>query len=544
MADIDLKRLLQDKKYRKSLTNLQLSEVLKQINTLIAASGSIDVPDNPADFAAKFSGGDWVHAPHLTILSQWIKEAVEGKRKRILVSMPPRHGKSELISFWTPLWLLAIRPKSKILFASYEHTFAEKWGRRVRDAIIAFGDKLHLQLSESATAAARWELTSGGLMETSGAGGSMTGKGADCLIIDDPIKNDEEARSEIERENKWEWFQTTAFTRLEPGGFVIIVATRWHEDDLLGRIEKQVQNGGPNWDILKFKAIAGEDDPLGRTPGSALWPARYSKEDLNVIKATLSPYHWGALYQQNPTPEEGNAVKREWWRFYGTPNNDRPRIEDFDQVIQSWDTSFKDMEDSDYTVGQVWGRKGAMFYLIDQVRDRMNGYDLIQAIRRFSSMYPHATAKLIEDSANGPAVISILEREVPGMIPIRARANKFSRLQGAIPLIAAKNVYLPQNFDGTQIKWVGELIEELAAFPNSTYDDQVDATSQALNFMKPAGWVQMDKEFKSALKSTPDTAEAYRRLKVTKWKDRALKKSARLINAQSNIRRGGSRKVW
>lgn len=535
---IDLLKLINDPAARRRLSAPQLAEVLKQVNSILAAKGVANVPDNPADFASLYSNGKWVHAPHLDLLSSWIKEAEAGKRKRLLISMPPRHGKSELISYWTPLWLLARNPKRRIMLASYEADFAAKWGRRIRDSIISFGDKLALSLNPTSTAANRWELTAGGGMETAGVGGPMTGKGADVLIIDDPIKNDEEARSEVYRENMWEWFQGTAFTRLEPKGFMIVVATRWHEDDLLGRLERQKEEGGLEWDVLKLKAVAEEEDQLGRKQGEALWPARYDLKALEEIKSGQSPYFWGALYQQNPTPAEGNAVKRDWWKYY----KDVPK--DFDQMIQSWDTSFKDLDTSDYAVGQVWGRKGAQFFLLHQIRERMNGADLIQAIRFLTKMYPQATAKLIEDSANGPAVTSILEREVPGMIPVRARGNKFSRLQGAIPLIQAGNVFVPENIDGTVPRWVQDLIHECAAFPNSTYDDQVDATSQALNYLKPAGWRSVDQNQREALKMNAKNPADPAQARFHRFYTKAIKRSFREIRSQNRLGDGKPRKIW
>ena len=532
---IDLAKLLNDPGYRKRLTTPQIQDVLRQVNSILATKGVADIPANPSDFAALYSGGKWIHAPHLDLLSTWITEAEQGKRKRLLISMPPRHGKSELISYWTPLWLLARNPKRRIMLASYEADFAASWGRRIRDSITTFGDAINLHLSETSTAANRWELTAGGGMQTAGVGGPLTGKGADILIIDDPIKNDEEARSEIQRENMHEWFLGTAFTRLEPNGFVIIVATRWHEDDLLGRLERQNSTGGLEWDVLKLKAIAEPGDPLKRPEGAALWPARYDEKTLAEIKSGQSPYYWGALYQQDPTPTDGNAVKREWWRYYTDPPAK------FDQIIQSWDTSFKDLDKSDFAVGQVWGRRGAQFYLLHQIRERMSAADMIEAVRYLTRLYPLATAKLIEDSANGPAVISILEREVPGMIPIRARGNKFSRLQGAIPLIAAGNVFLPQEPNGELQLWVKDLIHECAAFPNSTYDDQVDATSQALNFLKPSGWRSEDKYTKEQLLLTgldPIQARMHMRYK------KALRRSFSEIKSDNKLLGTGQRKSW
>lgn len=368
-----------------------------------------------------------------------------------------------------------------------------------------------------------------------GAGGPLTGKGANLLIIDDPIKNSEDAASEVMRDKLWEWFKTTAFSRLEPGAPCIIVATRWHEDDLIGRLEKEGRkDGGVKWDVMKFPALATEADILGRKPGEALWPARYDEVAMDEIKRINSPYNWSALYQQNPTPEEGGGVRRGWWKYYKIlPST-------FDTIIQAWDMAVKDKETSDYTVGQVWGRKGGEFFLIDQIRSHMSMPDILVAMRNLTARYPQAVAKIIEDAASGPAVIAMLQKEVSGMIPWppkgARRADKGVRLNAVTPLIAAGNVYLPENMDGTKPFWVSEFVEECAAFPNGTNDDQLDAMVHALTYMQPSAWSAIAKE--EALKrrpKDPETPEELQRLRmqqaIKKWTDA----KARQVNSRDEL---------
>lgn len=473
----------------------ELAQSLAKIGRQVRGSAD-DIEANPADFAKRLSGGAWYSAPHLEVMSKALADLEQGKRQRLLVSMPPRHGKSQLISHWFPLWLLARKPSRRIMLASYEADFAAHWGRKVRNLVVEHGEELGLQLEGSSMAAYRWELVTGGGMLAVGAGGPITGRGADALIIDDPIKNDEDASSETMREKLWDWFWSTAFPRLEPGGFMVIVATRWHQDDLIGRLERQGISGESlPWDVIRLPALAEDGDALGRKIDDPLWPERYGTEALADIRRGMSPYHFSALYQQRPTPEEGGAVKRRWWKYYQIPPTD------FDQVIQSWDLAFKDAKKSDFTVGQVWGRKGAEFYLLHQVRDRMNAAEVIAAARNMTRQYPKAVAKLIEDRANGPAVIAMLHREIMGIIPVKVKASKDARLQAVIPLIEAGNVYLPH--PETPAPWVTDFVEECAAFPHGTNDDQMDAAVHALTYLMPGGWQAVSRAAREAKEGPP-----------------------------------------
>lgn len=471
-----------------------LAQSLKKIGKQLHGSAD-EAGDSPAALAMRLSNGRWEMAPHLDVMSKALADLEKGKRQRLLVSMPPRHGKSQLISHWFPLWLLARNPSRRIILASYEADFAAHWGRKVRNLVVEHGEELGLQLEGSSMAAYRWDLTAGGGMLSVGAGGQITGRGADALIIDDPIKNDEDASSETMREKLWDWFWSTAFTRLEPGGFVVMVATRWHQDDLLGRLERFGLSGESlPWDVIRLPALAEEGDALGREEGAPLWPERYNKEALAQIRRGMSPYHFSALYQQRPTPEEGGAIKRRWWKYYQVPPTE------FDQVIMSWDLAFKDLKKSDYTAGQVWGRKGAEFYLLHQVRDRMNAPEVLIAARNMAKQYPKAVAKLIEDRANGPAVIAMLHKELTGIIPIKVKASKDARLQAVVPLIEAGNVYLPHP---EVAPWVTDFVEECAAFPHGTNDDQLDAAVHALTYMMPGGWQAIAKAHREAKEGPP-----------------------------------------
>lgn len=368
-----------------------------------------------------------------------------------------------------PAWFLGRNPDKRVIEVSYSDSLARNFGDKCRRKIEEFGLEIFgVELDRRRTDKSDWGIEGHvGGMVAAGIGGSVTGKGADLLIIDDPIKNRLEANSETYRERVWSEWQSTLATRLHPGGRVVVVLTRWHEDDLAGRL---IAAEPGRWKILNLPAIADEEDPLGREPGKALWPARYDEKALARVKVTVGSRDWEALYQGRPSPAEGEVWKRDWWQYY------RQAPAHFDEVIQSWDCAFKDTNKSDYVVGQVWGRKGANKYLLDQVRARMDIVATMQAMTVLSAKWPKARAKLVEDKANGTAVIRMLKNKIPGLIAFNPDGGKEVRAQAVAPDIEAGNVFLPEN-----APWVHDFVAECAAFPSGAHDDQVDSASQALN---------------------------------------------------------------
>jgi predicted phage terminase large subunit-like protein len=277
--------------------------------------------------------------------------------------------------------------------------------------------------------------------------------------------------SQTYRDATWDWYRATFSTRIQEDGAIILVMTRWHEDDLAGRLLRAQEEGGDKWEVVNLPALAEDDDMLGRQLGEPLCPQLFTKETLEKTKVRLGSFWWNALYQQRPSPQEGGILKRHWWKFY------RKAPDKFDEIIQSWDMTFKDTKTADFVVGQVWGRKGADKYLLDQVRDRMDFPATIQAVRTLSAKWPQARVKLVEDKANGPAVIATLKKEISGLIPVEPQGSKESRAWAVSPEVEAGNVYLP---DPSIAPWVHDFIEECTVFPNGTNDDQVDAMTQAL----------------------------------------------------------------
>jgi predicted phage terminase large subunit-like protein len=427
----------------------------------------------------------YVHAPHLELLSGEIVQLVRrapGYPRRLLVMMPPRHGKSELCSHWTPVWQLALDPSTPIILTSYEAEFAAKWGRLARRTTEELYPILGTRIMEDSRAAHRWETPQRGGMTTAGVGGPITGKGFKLGIIDDPIKNAEEAHSEVMRNNLWEWWQTTFLSREEPGAVIILILTRWHEDDLAGRILNSPE--AKYWRIINLTALAGDEDPLEREEGEALWPERYDEVELENKRAQMGSRAFESLYQQNPSPPEGAGIKRAWWQWY----DNAPKLEAFDQVIQSWDPTFSDADSSDYVVGQVWGRIGNQFYALDCVRQRLDTPETIKAIKEITDKYPEARNKLIERSASGFAIIQLLQREMRGITPVGVKGKrKEVRLHWGVNSVAAViergQVFLPRD-----ISWSGIMVDEAAQFPHGAHDDMVDAMVQAIQYLMPRAW--------------------------------------------------------
>lgn len=372
---------------------------------------------------------------------------------------------------------------------SYAHGVARRWGRFIRDDIAQHGGQLGIAVSSSSAAAHEWEVAGheGGVYAV-GVKGQLTSRPVDLLLIDDPYKDGEQADSEAWQETVRDFWSEVAIPRLGPGVAVVIIQTRWRDDDLTGWLQSQDNDG--RWRVINIPAQAdhdpakGETDPLGRTPGEYLESARRrTVEDWELKKVEVGDRSWNALFQGRPAPAGGNMFHRDWWRFYDQPlwierpDGSRWAV-GFDEVITSWDMTFKDTEGTDYVCGQIWGRRGVEACLLDQVHDRMSFVDTCTAVRMLAARWPQAVVKLVEDKANGPAVINQLSRKVGGLIAVEPDGSKVARAAAVSPFVEAGNVLLP----APEIyPWVDGLVEEAVAFPRAAHDDRVDAMSQALN---------------------------------------------------------------
>jgi len=430
-----------------------------------------------------------IQTPALDLIDRELVRLADTPDGRLILSMPPQEGKSQRASRRFPLWALTQNNDLRVAIASYELNVARRWGRAIRDDITTNHDLLGLSIRPDLSAQHEWQLDGheGGVYAT-GIGGALTGRPVDLAIIDDPIKDREQADSTVYRARVWDWWTDVMATRLAPGAPVVLILTRWHQDDLAGRL--LAAEDGHLWRVVNIPAQADTDtDPLGRAQGEFMASARgRTRAQWEAIKTRSGARTWASLYQGRPSPDEGGIFDRSKWERYPAPlwldqsDGSRivPNIDANTELVQSWDLAFKDTKGSDYVVGQVWLRRGPHVYLLDQVRGRWSFTDTCQQVRQLTARWPKAIAKYVEDKANGPAVIDALSRTVPGLIPVNPEGGKYARAQAVAPLVEAGNVHLPAP---EFAPWVGDLVEEAQVFPNGTHDDQVDALTQALNRM-------------------------------------------------------------
>lgn len=420
--------------------------------------------------------GKWVDTKFHKYLANKVQDFVEevtGNPYDILVlSTPPQHGKSMTVTETLPSWYEGKYPDRRCIIACYNDDFARKFGRRNKSKIDEFGGFVFgVSLSKSSDRDLEIEDHSGSIIAR-GIMSGITGNSGDLIIIDDPVKNRQEADSSTYRERLWEEWQNSIKTRTQAGTKIIIIQTRWHEDDLAGRVARYEQNV----EVVNIPVEAEENDILGRQVGDALCP-EIGKDNkwLQAFKASYKEgmRAWNALFQGRPTSEEGNIFKRNWWRYYDVLPEHLPL-----KVI-SVDATFKNNEDNDYVAIEVWGMLNADFYLIEAIKQRMDFPETVRAIKAMNAKYPDRHSILIEDKANGPAIIAVLRHEISGIIPVKPEESKVARANAVTGLVESGNVYLPRFADFT-----ATFIEEHAAFPNGANDDLVDSCTQFLNRYK------------------------------------------------------------
>lgn len=424
---------------------------------------------------------------HLDLLCDYLMAVKKGDCRRLIINVPPRSMKSLLCTVFYPVWRWCADPQRRFMFVSYSEELSTDHSVFRRNVVSSEfyrnGCGYRVRLAKDQNLKTQYENTKRGVMFSTSIAGSATGKGCDELIVDDPI-NAKKAFSDQEREAANRNFDATFRSRLNDpaNGAIIVIMQRLHEDDLTGHLLKQEPNA---WTHLKLPAEFEHDqkwefpvskrEPIGKHAGDLLWPERFPRSVLDDLKTALGSWSFAGQYQQSPSPVSGAIIQREWIHYY----RELPAATGSVRWLQSWDCSFKDTRESDYVVGQVWMRVGANHYLVDQVREHMDFVRTRQAIKDMTAQYPQATAKLIEDRANGPAVISALRAEIPGMIAVDPKDSKMGRLYSVSPLFEAGNVFLPES-----ARWVGDFVEELTRFPNAAHDDQVDACTQALQYLR------------------------------------------------------------
>ncbi len=431
----------------------------------------------------------WFHREVGKALDQFLDDLLAKRSPRLIITAPPQHGKSELTSRRLPAVAFGKHPDLRIVGTAYSADLAESFSADIQKIIdtpeyshIYPSTRILAEGAKNAREKRRSEFFTivgkKGNYRAVGRGGALTGHPADLVIVDDPLKDFDESMSEVIRESSWNWLVTVVMSRLQEGGGAIVMATRWNQDDIIGRLQRH-QPG--KWTIVNFPAIAEEDEPYRRM-GETLSVERFSQETMEEKRdgGLVNSYQWAAIYQQHPSPLGGGIFKRSDWRFW-----DISTPPDFDEILQSWDCTFKDTKGSDMVAGQVWGYKGAHKYLIDRVNDRMTFGATKTAIRTLTAKHPATFRKFIEDKANGPAVIDDLTGEISGMIAVEPMGGKISRAHAVSGEVEAHNVWLPATRDLetgalVPLPWVHDFIEQHAAFPTGTHDDDVDACTQAL----------------------------------------------------------------
>jgi predicted phage terminase large subunit-like protein len=441
------------------------------------------------DFAAfvKEMWPGFIDGRHHKVMAKKFEEIATGKIKRLIINMPPRHTKSEFASFMLPAWFLGLYPGKKIIQCSNTAELAVGFGRKVRnlvDSDVYAKIFPNVTLRSDSKAAGRWSTNANGEYFAIGVGGTVTGKGADLLIIDDPHSEQEAALAAGDPsvfDKVYEWYTSGPRQRLQPGGSIVVVMTRWAKRDLTGKIlQSMIDKDGETWEVINFPAILPSGNPL--------WPEFWSLAELEALQLELPASKWNAQYQQSPTSEEGAIVKREWWKEW---KEERPPRCEF--IIQSWDTAFTKSERSDYSACTTWG----VFYLnenpndpnvilLDAFKKRMEFPELKEkAFNHYKEWEPDAF--VVEAKASGAPLIFELRAmgiSVSEFTPSRGN-DKMVRINSVADLFASGKVWAPST------RWADELIEEMAAFPNSDHDDLVDSSTQALIRFRKGGFLRL-----------------------------------------------------
>lgn len=442
----------------------------------------------------------WYHK----VLAKKLNDFAEGKIKRLMVFMPPRHGKSELVSRRLPAYILGRNPDANVIAATHTADLAGKMNRDVQRIIDSseyrelFPDTKLVPFSDRKSDDRMYIRNSSefeivgfeGSYKSVGVTGPLAGRGADFLLLDDPVKDQKEVDSEVQRNALWDWYVNVFSTRASPTAGILITLTRWHELDVAGMLLKAAKEDpeADQWEIVSFPAIkeANEVPHDTREEGEALWPERYPIARLKAQRATGGTRKFNSIYQQRPSAEEGEILKRAWMQKRYTRLPDLGEKNRWNQLLVSGDLRFKDDKNSgDYVVYEAWARLGSQFYFLGEARDRWGFIDSVAEFQKIIAKTPIGgfrlgahNEKLIENKANGPALENVLKKKVPGIILVEPDGGKTARVNAVTPLWEAGNVWLP---DPSIYPPINAIVEEWVSFgPGCAFDDRTDAMSQAL----------------------------------------------------------------
>ena len=425
---------------------------------------------------------EFIVGKHHRIIAEKLERIASGELRRLIINMPPRHTKSEFASFLFPAWMIGKNPNMKIIQATHTTELAVNFGRKTKNLIERedYQEIFNTRLAADSKASGRWDTDRGGMYYAVGVGSNLAGRGGDLIIIDDP-HSEQTAMSNNGFDDAWDWYTGGPRQRLQPGGAIILVMTRWSEKDMTGQlIRAQAKDAtADQWEIVELPAIMES--------GKACWPEYWPLEDLETVKASIPPSKWNAQYQQHPTGEESSILKREWWKRW-----EKTSIPSLEYVIQSYDTAFSKRETADYSAITTWGvfrpneAGQAGLILLDSKKGRWDFPELKQiALDSYKFWEPETV--IIEAKASGmPLTHELRNMGIPvvNFTPSRG-TDKLSRVHSVSPLFESGMIWAPDK------KWADELIEECAAFPNGEYDDLVDSTTQALMRYRQGNFVQL-----------------------------------------------------
>ena len=430
---------------------------------------------------------DFVEGRHHQIIANKFNRLAEGKIKRLIINMPPRHTKSEFASFLLPAWMVGRDPKLKIIQSTHTTELAVRFGRKAKTLMDSeeYKQVFKTRLREDSQAAGKWETQQGGEYYAAGVGSAITGRGANLLIIDDP-HSEQDALNMQALERAYEWYTSGPRQRLQPGGAIVLVMTRWNTKDLTGALlQAQKEAKADQWEVVEFPAILPSGKPV--------WPEYWKLEELEAVKASAGVQKWNAQYMQNPTSEEGAIIKREWWNDW-----EPDYIPTLHHVIQSYDTAFMKKETADYSAITTWGvfyrneDSGPQLILLDAVKDRLEFPELRRiALEQYNYWKPESV--IVESKASGlPLTYELRKMGIPVINYTPSKGNdKHTRVNSVAPLFESGCIWAPKNKEFAQ-----EVIEECAAFPYGDHDDLVDSMTQAVMRFRQGGFLEHPEDYK------------------------------------------------
>ena len=418
----------------------------------------------------------WVHKDICQRLEKFSEQVANKESPRLMLFMPPRHGKSTLASVAFPAWHLGRHPDHEFISCSYSGSLAMSFSRKVRQLLREPVYKNVFEksrLDKDSQSVESWQTTQGGGYVAAGVGGGITGKGANVLVIDDPVKNREDAESDNNREATWDWYTSTAYTRLSPGGGILVILTRWHDDDLAGRLLKQAEDGADQWEVIRYPAIAEIDENF-RKQGESLHPERYNVDALEQIRKAIGPRDWSALYQQNPVSDEGDYFSRDMIRYYEYDEIDTAEL----NYYCAWDLAIGQRDRNDYSVGIVVGiDEYDHLYVVDVVRGKYDGFELVEQILDLYETWRPGIVGIERghiEMALGPFLQKRTRERGLSEAYFKdlkvGRRDKEARARAIQGRMQQGMVYFPKD-----AVWTGTMVAELLRFPNGAHDDQVDA---------------------------------------------------------------------